>query len=176
LGYKFTFDDFNTAFRCHTRSHQAWLSFFSLDGARCHRTLSVSLPALAARAGRRLGGPEGNRVTTFEPPPPIDPKHTAILTDSTSTSVVRSIVEYLAVVAPSLLVCVVLGSLVHFARLVFFILFVALACFWSLLTVIGTVSVVKQRKANRIQAPPSSNHALQPTADRLENYEGGIRK
>src|SRR4029077_12947960 len=38
--------------------------------------------------GADWGGPEGNRVTAFEPPPPIDPKHTAILTDSTPTFVV----------------------------------------------------------------------------------------
>jgi hypothetical protein len=97
-----------------------------------------------------------------------DPSYRAVITESTSRFVIRSVGVYFGII----IILTQLGRLVlgrfPSARSAVFIAFLALVGFWTLGMILATLDFCKKRKAYREEAARSSNQTLQPTAGRSD--------
>ena len=79
----------------------------------------------------------------------VAPKHRVILTDSTRRFIVRTLVTYLAILLIVVASCLLLGTFVPPLRYVCLIAAIVLGILWTLINVLGTTQVCKQRKEYR---------------------------
>jgi len=79
----------------------------------------------------------------------VAPKHRVILTDSTRRFIVRTLVTYLAILLIVVAICLLLGTFVPPLRYVCLIAAIVLGILWTLINVLGTTQVCKQRKEYR---------------------------
>ena len=97
-----------------------------------------------------------------------DPSYRAVITESSSRFVIRSVGVYFGVI----IILAQLGLLVlgrfPSARSAMLIVFLVLVGFWTLGMILGTLDFCKKRKAYREEATRSSNQTLQPTAGRSD--------
>jgi hypothetical protein len=90
-----------------------------------------------------------------------DPSYRAVITESTSRFVIRSVGVYFGVIIILAQLSRLVLSLFPSARSAVFIAFLALVGFWTLGTVWSTLDFCKKRKAYREEATKSSNPAIQ---------------
>ncbi len=97
-----------------------------------------------------------------------DPSYRAVIVESTPRFVIRSVGVYFGVIIIlAQLSRMVLGYFPT-ARSAVSIVFLVLVGFWTLAMILGTLDFCRRRKAYRLEATPSSNQPLQPTAGRSD--------
>jgi hypothetical protein len=98
-----------------------------------------------------------------------DPNYGAVITESTSRFVLRSVGVYFCVIIILAQLCRIALSYFPSARSIIPIAFFVLVAFWTFGMILGTLDFCGRRKAFRQEATRSSNQSLQPTTGRSDD-------